>query len=273
MSFEITSQNQLEKMFSKYQLIQCIKQEFVEAGFPDELERNNIPTLFGLDLLTQIYLHKRCNIETMVGLMMKHFDQEEKPAQACADMILHAAEMDLLDWDDEFQVLVVKYHMSDDIKAKLDMFQYPLPMIVEPEKVNHNRQTGYQTIKGSLILKDNHHDDDICLDHINRSNKVALSLDADIVAFVQNNWKNLDHCKDGEERADYEKRVRAFEKYDESSRDVLQAIIAQGNRFWMTHKYDKRGRTYSQGYHINVQGNDWNKACIQFADAEPLNKE
>jgi DNA-directed RNA polymerase len=36
----------------------------------------------------------------------------------------------------------------------------------------------------------------------------------------------------------------------------------------MTHKYDKRGRTYSQGYHIQPQGSDWNKAVIEFADKE-----
>jgi DNA-directed RNA polymerase len=47
--------------------------------------------------------------------------------------------------------------------------------------------------------------------------------------------------------------------------------MAGGNRFWLTHKYDKRGRTYCQGYHVSYQGNDYNKACIEFADGEPLN--
>ncbi len=45
-------------------------------------------------------------------------------------------------------------------------------------------------------------------------------------------------------------------------------LMMHSNVFHMTHKYDKRGRTYSQGYHVNYQGNPWNKACIEFADKE-----
>jgi DNA-directed RNA polymerase len=51
----------------------------------------------------------------------------------------------------------------------------------------------------------------------------------------------------------------------------MDLMFTAGNRFYMTHKYDKRGRTYSQGYHINPQGNDWNKAVIEFADKEVIN--
>jgi len=97
-----------------------------------------------------------------------------------------------------------------------------------------------------------------------------LSLDSDVVAFIQNQWKNHDRRKDGESREDFRKRVKAFDKYDRTSRDVLAALMAQGDRFWLTHKYDKRGRTYAQGYHVNPQGNDWNKACVEFANKEKL---
>ena len=67
--------------------------------------------------------------------------------------------------------------------------------------------------------------------------------------------------------------MKAFERYDRVSHDVLAGLMAQGNRFHLTYKYDKRGRTYAQGYHVNPQGSDWNKACVVFADAEPLNKD
>ena len=98
-----------------------------------------------------------------------------------------------------------------------------------------------------------------------------MSLNADVVAFVQNQWKNLDKPKPSEAFEDYRKRVKAFAKYDKSSREVIDALFTAGDRFWLTHKYDKRGRTYCQGYHVSYQAADWNKACIQFADAEPLN--
>ncbi len=273
MDLNLTSQIELEHLFSKYQLHACIKQEFVESGFVDKLEDNEIEILFGLDLLTQLVLHKRANIPTLVGMLQKHFEGYSKPAQVCAEMILKAAEKDFIDWDDLTQNAIMKWDISDDVKDQLDLFQYPLPMIEEPQHVTHNRQTGYVTVKGSIILRDNHHEDDVCLDHINRANSIPLSLNEDIVAFIQNEWKNLDKCKPGEAKEDYKKRVKAFEKYDRTSRDVLAALMAQGNRFWLTHKYDKRGRTYCQGYHATYQGNDWNKACIQFADAEVLNDE
>lgn len=267
---EFTSQIALEQLYSKYQLMDCIKGEFIAAGFPNELARLEIPVDFGIELLAQIALHKRAPIYTLVGLLRKHFLAEDNPSQACADMILKAAQEDFVDWNDLSQSVIVKFILSEDVQEKLNQFQYPLPMIEEPSTVSNNKQTGYRTIKGSLILKNNHHNEDICLDHINRMNAVPLSLNADVVAFVQNNWKNLNKAKEGEKVEDYRKRVRAFEKYDESSRDVLQALMAAGNRFWLTHKYDKRGRSYCQGYHATYQGNDWNKAVIEFADAEPV---
>lgn len=273
MDFSITTQKQLEKIFSKHQLLTCIKHEFITSGITDEMENILMPVHFGLDLMAQMVLHKRCSITTMVGLLKKHYQASEKPAQDCTDMILHAVQKDLVDWDDPTQTLIMKYDITDDVKMHLDMFQYPLPMIESPDEVKNNRQTGYQTISGSLILRDNHHDDDICLDHINRVNAIPLALNADVVAFVQNQWKNLDKPKEGEMFEDFKKRVRAFDKYDRTSRDVIAALMAQGDRFWLTHKYDKRGRSYAQGYHVNYQGNDWNKAVVEFADAEPLNSE
>lgn len=267
------SQIELEELYSKYQLLPCIRQEFVDANFPEHMEAQGIPVEFGLSLMVQMVLHKRAHLTTLVGVLMVHFEDEEKPGQACADMLLKAAEADLVDVVPETGTFVLCYDICADTQRKLDVLQFPLPMIEEPMVVSNNRQTGYRTIRGSLILRNNHHDDDICLDHINRVNAIPLSLNADTVAFVQNRWKNHDKKKDGETQDDFQKRKRAFTKYDRSSRDVLTAMMAQGNRFWLTHRYDKRGRTYCQGYHVTYQGNDWNKACIQLADAEPLNKE
>lgn len=272
MDFSITTQKNLEETFSKYQLMSCLKAEFINAGFPAMLADVDIPVGFGLDLLIQAYLHKRTSISVMTAILRRHFEEdEENPAQACADMILRAAEKDLIDWDDPTQSIIMKYTVSPDVEESLSMFQYPLPMIEEPETVRNNRQTGYQTIHGSMLLRDNHHDEDICLDHINRTNKIPLALNANVVSFVQNKWKNLDKPKTGETYEEFKKRKAAFERYDKSSRDVIKALQLQGDRFWLTHKYDKRGRTYAQGYHVNYQGNDWCKAVVEFADKETLN--
>lgn len=268
------TQVELETIFSKYQLIPTIKREFVEAGMVDELVEKGVDPSFGIDLLIQMSLHKRASVPTLVGLLVKHFDDAENPAQACADALLNAAEKDFVHWFSEPKPeFVTCYEISDDVQDMLDAFQYPLPMIQPPEHVSHNRQTGYVTIKGSLILKDNHHDEDICLDHINRVNSIPLSLNADVVAFVENSWRNLDKPKPDEDMADFKKRLAAFNRYDDVSHQVVEALALQGENFWLTHKYDKRGRTYCQGYHVNYQGNSWNKAVVGLGEAEPLNME
>ena len=108
----------------------------------------------------------------------------------------------------------------------------------------------------------------MCLDHINRMNRLKLTINQDVVTLVKNQWRNLDKAKDGETREDFEKRKRAFEKYDRTSRDVIKLIQQEGEHFHLTHKYDKRGRTYCQGYHVSYQAAPWNKAVIEFADKE-----
>jgi len=45
-------------------------------------------------------------------------------------------------------------------------------------------------------------------------------------------------------------------------------MVSQGNEFYLTNKVDKRGRIYSQGYHINTQGTSFKKAMIDLAHEE-----
>ena len=260
-SMDLSSQIQLELLFAKNQLLPRIRKEFLEAGAPAMIEDRGIPIEFGMDLLVQLVLHKRAHISIMAGILSKHFQDDPTSCdkQAAADMILKAAEADLCNivayyvTDPDTQMMTkhydvtIIYDISEDVQQELDQFQYPLPMVEQPKPVTNNRQTGYQTIKGSIILKNNHHDDDVCLDHINRMNKIPLRLNNDVVAFVQNHWKNLDKRKEDETLKEFRERKEAFKKYDTVARDVIQAIQAQGDRFWLTHRYDKRGRVYSQG--------------------------
>lgn len=267
------SQLELEQLYSKYQLMPAIKQEFINEGFVPQMEELGIPGDFGLGLLCMLYLHKRVEPGSLIGMLLHHFSDESNPAQACANMIMRACEVDLCNFDPLANQVIVIYQITEDVQAKIDQFQYPLPMIEQPSPVTNNKQTGYRTIRKSILLKKNHHDDDVCLDHINRMNRQPLSVNPSVVAFVQNSWADLDHKKTGETDEEFAARKRAFEKYDIASRDVLEALMTQEDpTFYLTHAYDKRGRTYAQGYHVSYQGNDWNKACVQFGRAEALSE-
>lgn len=266
-SNRVAHQRELEKLFNKNQLMPRLRQEFQackDFDFATYMLDKGIPLDFGFDLLAQMALHKRADLPTMVGCLRHHFND----SQLTADMLQKATEADLVNWSPDYRKFIVIFTISDDVQRELDMFQYPLPMVIEPRKITKNTETGYVLSGGSVILKKNHHDDDVCLDHLNRVNRIRFSADLDTATMIKNQWKGLDKPKAGESKEDFEKRQRAFKKYDNTAKDVLALLIQEGNEFYLTHRYDKRGRVYCQGYHVNYQGAAWNKAVIQLAEKE-----
>lgn len=257
----------MEKLFHKNQLHPRIKAEFTSADLPfrEVMMKHGLDTQFGFDLLVQMVLHKRAGLPILVGILRKHFKGDN---QACADALLLACQIDLVDWNPVTEQFIVKYDITQDVQDDLDQYQFPLPMIVEPRELKTNHDTGYFTSRNSVILKNNHHDKDVCLDHLNQMNRIKLTLNNDVASFIENSWRNLDKPKPGEDRKDFDRRKKAFEKYDRTARDVMAHLEIVGGEFYLTHKYDKRGRVYCQGYHVNYQGNSWNKSVINFAHTE-----
>lgn len=263
-------QIELEQLYNKNQTTSRIRKEFTECeqfSFEDYLIENEIPIPFGIDLLVQMALHKRCNLPTLIGCLRYHFED----AQVTANMILKCVMADLVDWSPVNSQFIVKFTISDKTQAELDRFQYPLPMVVPPMPIKTNLDCGYILTRSSVILRKNHHDDDVCLDHLNRVNAVQFTINQDTATMVKNQWRNLDKAKPGETKADFQKRKKAFEKYDNTCHDVIKILTKYGNQFYLTHKIDKRGRTYCQGYHITYQGAPWSKAIIELANKELVN--
>jgi len=263
----IKHQFELERVFSKNQLMPRLRSEFDTPEVLEFLETNSLPSKFGIDLLAQMALRKRADLPTLIGLLRHHYNGD---AQDTADALLHAAEIDLIDWSPELRIFIVRVTVSEDVHEELDRFQYPLPMVVEPAKVSNNLERGYLLNKGSILLRDNHHDGDVCLDHINHMNSYCFKINNQVASMVKNSWRNLESPKEGESQQDYERRLRAFDKYDRTTKDVMEFLTKQGNEFYLTHRYDKRGRTYCQGYHVNYQAASYNKAVIQFAEGEVI---
>lgn len=263
----IEHQKQLETLFNKNQLIPRMRKEFEdskEVDFKAFANYLGIDHKLVIDAMVQIALHKRADLQTMIGSLMSHSDD----AQYIADCLYKMAENDCFNYDPTIDKFGMIYGISEEVQLELEAFQYPLPIVSKPNPVKTNRDTGYYNNKGSIILKKNHHEMDVCLDHINRMNSQRLCINWDVANFIKNEWSNLDKPKEGESKQEFEKRVRAFEKYDRTAKDVMTLVTKEGNNFSLGHKYCKRGRTYSQGYHINYQGTSWNKAVIEFADKE-----
>lgn len=137
--------------------------------------------------------------------------------------------------------------------------EYLPPMVCPPRKLESNYDSGYLTHKESLILRNNHHDGDICLDVLNIMNSVKLKLNIDFLCQYEEK-PTFDFETDEQKKNWYSFKKQSYCFY--------KLIVDQGNQFWLTHKVDKRGRIYSQGYHINSQGAAFKKAMIQLADEE-----
>ena len=48
----------------------------------------------------------------------------------------------------------------------------------------------------------------------------------------------------------------------------MDTLLALSDEVYLTHKFDRRGRTYSCGYHVNTQGTDYNKAVLGLKNKE-----
>jgi len=191
-------QIELEQLYHKNQTLPRLREEFNIPMIQDHCEATEIPIRFAVDLMSHMVLQKRAAISTLVGILHWHFrpigvprdalpDPEE--LQACADMIEKAIQAELILWDEFTQQAVLRVDVGDDVYATLERYQYPPPLVVLPKELTSNRDTGYhspESATGSLILRNNHHDYDICLDHLNRVNRMALTINHDIANLIQN---------------------------------------------------------------------------------------
>jgi len=152
------------------------------------------------------------------------------------------------------------FTLSEELVQNILQAEYLPPMICEPEPITTNFQSGYLTVKDSVILrKYNQHSQCASLDVINARNAVPLSLDMDFVMSVPETPKNEPETVEAQQR---------WQQHVSTSKMVYRRMALAGNRFYMLNKYDKRGRMYVQGYHINPQGTAYKKACVDLADTE-----
>ena len=188
--------------------------------------------------------------------------------QTCADILWLINQTDLILIDisvDNTRYIQSNMELPDELVNRLTIMCVLPPMLVKPRTLRHNKSCGYLTInKDSLILgdKENYHDECISLDVLNTLNSQALCLDLDICYKFQKEFKS-EFDKDTDEylnqRKTYERAKEQFEYF----RDVIQ-----DKTIHFTHKVDKRGRVYSQGYQFNFQGSSYEKACINLKTKE-----
>lgn len=201
-----------------------------------------------------------------VAMTVNHLGWDDKPAaiQTMAELLAVLCKTDVFDIFKESKIsslMLVSRANLGKISTAMEMIQYMPPMIVEPLEVNNNRDTGYLTLKESLILggKHNHHEGNICLDVLDIQNKVCLKIDVEFLNSYKEVPKKVLETKEAEEN---------WYQFKKKSDEMYRLVLRTGNKVWLTHRVDVRGRMYAQGYHLNSQGAAYKKALLELAKEE-----
>lgn len=222
-----------------------------------------------LDIFTEVCLQGYASYQAIAGkigakINMGVFDAVKTVAEIMAVMCeCDAFDVIVADESDTGVMMVQShYELPETIKQKIADTMYLPPMVCKPFNVNSNYTYHSMTEKGSLILGKsiNHHNLPLAYDAINIASGIALSLDNYILGFTEVPNKELDT----------QDKVDAFHRMQLASTKVYAFLLENDNKWYLRWRYDKRGRMYSQGYHVNIQSTDYKKALISFADEEEL---
>jgi len=187
---------------------------------------------------------------------------------------------DLIKESNEASWMIVSLiEIPEEIQDAVNRCMYLPPMIEEPQILESNRDSGYKTIKDSLILgSGNYHDGDITLDALNLMASVPLSLNIEFINSVKEEPNkeittdlilvDYPELTDDEAIEEAKFRIAMFDRFVKQSQEVCDLLIENGNKFYLNQKVDKRGRVYAQGYHVSTAGASYKKAAIELYNEE-----
>lgn len=224
---------------------------------------------------------KPMKLVSIASLCARHLNMSDKveAIHTMAEIIAVLGETDLFDNKKtrEGWIVISRVGLDAEVTQYADNALYLPPLIIKPRKVRSNRDSGYITQRGeSLILGfyENHHDDNICLDVLNTLNSNEYELDTDFINQYEEQWhreelsqqeyEELSHA----DREIYNMDAKTWKKFQEQGKFFQHLMIHHGNSFYLCNKVDKRGRIYSSGYHVNVQGSSFKKAMVNFKHHE-----
>ena len=286
------SQYEIEEAFSKHNRNATILEELeVEEWFNEEVEK-------GTQLIQewladeyyeskQIRLAKLSNLKSIADLVRYYFIQSttfyvNMPLVSAGAMIAHKLDnlfdtkaesikttVELLAvlipcdmyklYRNEYEQYCIESRivLSDETLNKLNQFMYLPPLIEPAQKLTKNNSSAYKTIKrDSLILGNsmNYHDGNISLDVLNTLNQTKLVIDYDFIDMVH------EEPSEHTDKSNWDMYVQ--------QRDFTYDLLKEYDYVILSYKPDKRGRVYSQGYHINPQGNSYHKAMLTLYETE-----
>lgn len=212
-------------------------------------------------ILTKATVGFDMQIQELVGILARQISKGIK----YEDMIRNASDV-IAACDDIIYKLVIREHLIVESFYRLEPETYEYiglatfspPMVVEPKQwVSNNEGALYDTdIHCILGSKLNRHNREQALDVLNLLQNIAWELDPVISKMEQEPNKQLKSPDSHEQFKTFKKECQeVYEKY-------------MNKPFWFMVQFDKRGRMYTKGYHIQFQGSGWHKASLNFSKKE-----
>lgn len=242
--------------------------DYMETEYSYESKNNRLDAMATSTTLTTLY-------ELVVSVFTAALIHKELTYQAICGMLYHKVDLpvvlDRVKTMAEIIAVVSKsglIHINRQGAGKPIMItpgfnigvELPAPdkhqlTIGEPSEVKNN------WFDGSMLLGNpmNHHNKELCLDHINRMNAIEISLNE---TFIQEYPETTTNSINTQQKADQ------WNQFVDDSYDKYTDFIAAGNRGYMNHKYCTRGRSYALGYYITTQGAAYKKAMVDLANKE-----
>lgn len=247
-AIELLHSNKHTMSIVKEELQGSYDEELVQKVLQNVCERFEVDTPNHLSVLAITSLWKAPMPLVAAAGAIGHLFSENRPEGAAIGAEALVALSDNTDLIAVYQI-GARWMVENCVELEVDVHElmYIPPMVSKPNVVHKNDDSPYYTLEGeSLILGDhrNHHEENICLDVINIQNRIKFYLDWE---FINAHEEPKEHLENPEHYEKQATKVRGF----------------LGNKhFYITNKVDTRGRLYTQGYHVNPQGTDWQKSVL-----------
>lgn len=222
------------------------------------------PTDLTIELMLTTLIVSRAPLQSIVSNLVINLDIEEdylNSIDKLTTVIIDAAGIvyDVLHTQSDAYIVLPKVKLSKELEDYIACKKYLPPMSSTPKPWKSNVGGGYLTRTESCILgKLNHHNEKQALDVLNILQEIPLELDLEALSYEEESTKPLDT----------EEKKKNFNHMVEESDYVYEETLNRGNEFYFKWNFDMRGRMYSAGYHINIQGTPYKRSIINFKRKE-----
>ena len=141
------------------------------------------------------------------------------------------------------------FTLDSNTKYKIDKLQFLPPMKKRPLDWKDNYNGGWLWENKHLVLgnKFTKHEEPLAYDVINKLQNIPWEIDSNTYLFE----KQTNHAMNKKQF------LRVIEQY-------------LGEHFYFVWRYDSRGRSYSSGYDLNLQSNEYGKALLSLHNKEVI---